>query len=154
MKIYLARAMTGKSYDEIKEYYDRFQDILVSKFGEMISVHCPIACKEKLKGTNKIKAHNQEGSPITTDHAILQRDLWMVARSDIVFVNFTDTTEISIGCCMELAVAHWLRKYTIVVLPKKNIHTHAFVLESADIIFTNENEAISYLERLIYSIGR
>lgn len=153
MKIYFARAMTGKSYQEIKNYYSRMHSIFRKKYGEKVLTFFPIACKDRLDKEKEVKSHGYNQFPVSTDHAILERDLWMVAQSDIVFVNLQDTTKVSIGSCMELAVACWLRKHTIVVLPKGNVHTHAFVLEAADIVFTNEEDAMAYLFNLLGSTG-
>jgi hypothetical protein len=92
--------------------------------------------------------------PITTNHAIKERDRWMVGQVDIVLVDFTDSgSRVSIGSCMELAWADELKKHTIVVMDKDNIHQHSFILECADIVFPNIDDAYNYLQHLVYGIG-
>ena len=111
-------------------------DVLIPMFG-----------KGSLRTEMKFKAHNYRG-PLTTNHAIFSRDKWMVQQVDILFANFTGATIVSIGSMFELAWGSLLGKQVIVVIDKKNIHQHAFVLEAASIIFEDENEAISYLTKL------
>jgi hypothetical protein len=38
--------------------------------------------------------------------------------------------------------------HAVVALDEQNIHQHAFVLDCADIVFTTEEEALIYLEKL------
>ena len=73
----------------------------------------------------------------------------MVTQSDIVFADLTGTITASIGCSMELAWASMLGKHTVVVIPKENIHRHAFILEASDIIFDDTQKAIEYMASLI-----
>ena len=42
--------------------------------------------------------------------------------------------------------------HTILVMPKKNVHQHAFVIEAADIIFETIEEAVEYLQTIGKSI--
>src|SRR3972149_32047 len=156
IRIYFARPITGCTPDQVLEYYtdmgktftDLGADILQPMVGKST-----LCCELKKKGDDvKFKSTGYKATPCSSNHAILQRDLWMVEQSDIVFVDFTDCEQVSIGCCMELAVGHWLRKHTVIVLPKNSLHNHAFVLEAADIIFDNHAEAMEYLEKLIKSI--
>ena len=128
-------------------YYER----IVQQFPNAYTLH-PMAGKGSLRCELEFKAHGYDNDPLTSNHAILQRDTWMVQQADIVFLNLANAKErVSIGCCMELALAYYLRKYTVVVLPKDNIHNHAFVLEASDVIFEEENEAIAYINKLIDS---
>jgi hypothetical protein len=70
----------------------------------------------------------------------------MVKKVDIVLVDLSNIKNVSIGCCMELAWAQDNDKHTIVVMEKSNIHMHAFVLEAADIVFEQLEEALEYLQ--------
>jgi hypothetical protein len=64
---------------------------------------------------------------------------------DDVLCDFSGINKISIGCCMELAIASWLNKHTVLIMDKENVHNHAFVLEAADVIFDNFDKAYDYL---------
>jgi nucleoside 2-deoxyribosyltransferase len=143
LKIYCCYPMTGLSYDQVIEYYTDMDQIL-SNMG--FKVLQPMTGKEKLESEVELKAHGYTGNPIITDHAIIERDRWMVLQSDILLVNLLDAKErVSIGSCMELAWGHDHGKHTIVLMQSDNIHQHAFVKESADILFESEKDAFDYL---------
>ena len=108
----------------------------------------PMANKEELRIERPYESHGYTELPQVTDHAIFERDRWMVTQCDILFLDLSDTEKVSIGCMMELAWASLLGKHTVVVLPKDNVHTHAFVLEGADVIFETYDEAMVYMKKL------
>lgn len=145
LKIYLARSISGCTPDEVFEYYDeaakRWQDV-------GYKVLSPMLGKEHLRTELQFREHSYK-HPISTNHAIFERDKWMVSQADVVYVNLLDTKRVSIGCMMELAWASLLGKHTVVVMEKENEHRHAFVLEAADILFETEEEAEQYLEKLV-----
>lgn len=105
----------------------------------------PMLAKDYLRNEPKYKAEGYQ-NPVSTNHAIKERDKWMVRNSDLVFVDFSGAKGISIGCCMELAWADLLGKHTVVVIDENNYHKHAFVLDCAHIVFYNYNDAIKYLK--------
>lgn len=143
MRIYLAGPISGLSYDEV---VNRIEEIT-----EQLSHHIilsPMTGKEYLRTELSLKSHDYS-NPISTNHAIFNRDMWMVEQSDIVFADLTlGKDRVSIGTVMELAWASILRKHIIVIMNDKNIHYHAFVIEAADIIFDNLNDALIYLKKL------
>jgi nucleoside 2-deoxyribosyltransferase len=141
----MAHPISGQSYVSVMSYYTRVTKLL-KKFG--YEVLCPMTGKEMLRTDMKLRSHGLDQSPVTTNHAISERDRWMVSSSDIVYLNLLGATMASIGCCMELAWAHDKGKHTIVVLEPGNIHEHAFVLEAADVVFNNEADALLYLKKL------
>lgn len=140
MRIYLAHPISGLSGKEIFNYYDNATNVLRDKF----DVLSPMTGKNYLRDIEEAKTSGY-ANPISKDHAIFQRDTWMVSSSDIILCDFTGSTKVSIGCCMELAIASWLNKHTVVVMEPLNVHNHAFVYESADIVFHDYNDAIKYL---------
>ena len=97
----------------------------------------------------KFKAEGYTDHPVSTNHAIFERDLWMIGQCDILYCNLTMADIVSIGSCMELACGHILRKHIVVTMQKDNIHRHAFVLEAAHVIFENVEESMNYLLELI-----
>jgi len=142
MKLYLAHPISGQSAEYIFKYYDGAIEELKGNF----EILYPMLGKGYFRNNpiEKFKPAGYTISPVSTNHAIKERDKWMVTQSDIVFLDFTGAASISIGCCMELAWADLLGKHTVVVID--DLHNHAFVLDCADIVFTNYDEAIAYLK--------
>lgn len=144
MILYLAHPITGLSYDEVMDYYN----VTESKLRYMgYETLCPMRGKQYLRNEREFRSDGYQ-HPVSTNHAIVERDAWMLAQSDIVLCDLTGTESISIGCTMELAWAYWLRKHTILVLSGDNPHRHAFVLECADIVFETMQDALVYLSDL------
>jgi hypothetical protein len=145
MKIYLGRPITGLSFEEVAGYYQRLKDVL-SYYGYEVS-HA-MTGKRYLRSEKEFKAEGYL-NPLSTNHAITARDHWMTKQCDIFFLNLLDAKSISIGCMMELAWAFDSNKHVILVMEDNNVHNHAFVLETADVIFKTELEALEYLKKLI-----
>lgn len=147
MKIYLAGPISGLGYLEVVTAYQKKTEKLQAMGYEVL---CPMTGKSYLRNELEFKDHGQEAFPVSTNHAIFERDKWLVGNCDIVLADLTQAHErVSIGTVMELAWASLLGKHTLVVLPKTNIHHHAFILEAADIVFETGSEAEQYLEDLI-----
>lgn len=146
MIVYLARPISGGSYADVVSYFDSTK-LKLRKIG--FDALSPMTAKESLRTEIKLKAHGYDNVPTATNHAIVERDMWMLMMSDIVYCNLLGAKIVSIGSVMELGWAHMLRKHTIIVMEKDNIHQHAFVIEAGDIIFETEEEAIQYLKELI-----
>jgi len=146
MKIYTAGPISGQSYEQVMNKYKEQVKILRGIGYEVI---CPMTGKSYLRTELEFKAKGYEQHPLSTNHAIKERDRWMVGQADIVLVDFSSCNGIvSIGSCMELAWADELKKHSIVVMDKDNIHQHCFILECADIVFSTLIEAYSYLKKL------
>ena len=108
----------------------------------------PMTGKGNLRTEIRFKSVGYDHVPTSTNHAIYERDQWMVTQSDVVLFNLSNTTIVSIGSMFELAWASLLNKHTIVIMEQDNIHEHAFVLEAADVIFTCLKHALDYLQIL------
>lgn len=143
MKIYCGSIISGRSYEEVMEYYNYIISVL-SDFG--FDVLSPMLGKEALRNEIAFKKYGY-GTAISSNHAIKERDQWMVTQADIVWLNFFKCKNASIGGISELAWADLLHKHTIVTMEEDNIHQHAFVLEMADIIFETEDETLDYLKK-------
>jgi nucleoside 2-deoxyribosyltransferase len=141
MKIYCGHPITGLSFEAIERYYRQMSEVLRSYGYEVFH---PMVGKGYLRLERELKPAGYQ-QPLSTNHAIIERDRWMVMQSDVVYFDFTDATSVSIGCIMELAWAHDHGKHTVVVMGSGNPHYHAFVLEAADVLFETEDEAIVYL---------
>lgn len=144
MKVYIAGKISGYSYDEVVNYFKQTADRL-EKIGYE-TMH-PMLGKSALRTEIAMKSEGY-GNPESTNHAIIERDRWMVENSDIILCDLTMANRVSIGSVMELAWAEYLHKLVIVVMENSNIHRHAFVLEAADVIFETIEEAFVYLENL------
>ena len=146
MRIYLIHPISGLSYDDVVEYYNKAVDFFRTAGLEVLY---PMTGKNYLRNEKKFRAEGYKKHPASTNHAIFGRDKWMVQSADILYANFVKATkDVSIGSVMELAMGKVLGKHTIVAMGKENIHRHAFVLEAADIIFETDEEAKEYIEKL------
>ena len=145
MNIYISHPMTGLSGNEVLNYFEDLKNKL-EQWGYF--VYCPTTGKYYLRDSEELQASGYKNA-ISNNHAITERDHWMVSQTDIVFVDFSNSEKVSIGCIAELSWAYHLNKHVVLILPKNNIHTHAFVLEMADIIFENINEGLEYLQKMV-----
>jgi hypothetical protein len=146
MKLYLAHQISGLTGIEVIKYFESlFNDLKL-----YYTILSPMNGKMGLfKNQNDLCISSGYADPICNDHSVFQRDIWMVQQADVVLTDFTGTTNASIGCSMELAIASFLNKHTVVVLPQHNIHNHCFITEAADIIYPTLNQAKEYLIDLI-----
>jgi len=142
-KAYIMHPITGLSGEELFSYYD---DIIKS-LPDGIRALSPLAGKEFLQDWDYLPSTGYNAA-CCQDHAIFERDQWMVRQADILFCDFTGAEKVSIGCCMELAMGALLGKHTVLVMDKDNCHNHAFVKEAADVIFDTPEEGIQYLKSL------
>jgi len=144
MKIYLAGSISGCSYEEVTEKIKSKKERLEKAGYEIFS---PMTGKNYLRTELVFRAEGYKNPP-STNHAIFERDKWMVNMVDIVLADLSGAKIASLGTAMELAWASLLGKYTVLVMEEDNIHRHAFILEAADIVFPTLEEAMLYLEKL------
>lgn len=145
LKIYIAGPITGKSGAEIVASFNEKRAILSDIGYEVFS---PMAGKEFLQEEETLKPAGYL-QPVSTDQAIFHRDRWMVGIVDIVLADLSNSGKrVSIGTMFELAWANILQKQIVLVLPENNVHDHAFVKQSATIIFPNILDAYDYLKEL------
>lgn len=147
MKIYVAHQISGLTFNEVVNYYLSMKHKLTEMGYEVL---CPMTAKGFLR-TDKSEVFKPKDYkyPQATNHAIFERDKWMVSDCDVLYCDFTRSDRILIGCLFEIAWAALLGKHTVLVIPDDNIHQHAFVLEAGDIVFSKTADAISYLEYLV-----
>ncbi len=145
LKVYCAHPISGETWENVVGYYEAIK-IKLTQLG--FQVFHPMTGKSEIR--TEIKERFQPAnskSTVASNHAIFERDRWMVSQADVLYLDLTGATMTSIGCMMELAWASLLDKYTVVIMEKDNIHMHAFVLEAADIIFNDEETALTYLKK-------
>lgn len=147
MKIYVAHQITGLTFNDVVDYYKSIKSDL-EKMG--YTVLCPMTAKGYLRTDEKERFKPKDyKNPISTNHAIYERDKWMVGCCDVLYCDFTSSEKALIGCLFELAWASLLGKHTVTVIPNENIHQHAFILEASDICFNNPLAAMNYFSYLI-----
>lgn len=139
MKVYLAGPISGEKYDDIAVAFKGKAECLRAAGFTVLS---PMLSAGDIRNEIELRAYGYKG-PTTTNHAIFRRDRWMVEQADIVFVDLSDTSRVSIGTMFELAWASLMGKHTVAVVD--DIHMHAFVLEAVDVRFALVSEAMAYL---------
>jgi len=142
MIIYIAGSISGMSGEEVLSYFNMTKSTLIGMGFEVLS---PMTGKGYFRNEIKFKAEGYTHKPMSTNHAIVERDRWMVSKCDILYCNLTMAKIVSIGSMMELAWAHHMGKHTVLSMQPDNIHRHAFVLEAADIVFETHEEAMEYI---------
>jgi nucleoside 2-deoxyribosyltransferase len=148
LSIYLAGPITGQTGEEVVSRYEEKISILTD-FGYV--VYQPMLGKMSLRTEAEFKSGGYE-HPIANDHAIFERDHWMVSISDVILVDLSNSgARTSIGTMMEMAWASHLGKHVVLVMPKENVHDHAFVRQAATIRFGDIEDAYDYLKELSFS---
>ena len=145
-KIYIVHQISGLPIDTVFNYYKTTQDALTAVGYNVLTA---MYGKNMLRCEKEFKASNMDKLPCTTNHAIFQRDRWMVKQADIIYANFLAANQISIGSMMELAWASDNGKHIVVAMQENNVHRHAFVLEAASVVYTTHEDALDYLTALI-----
>lgn len=150
MKVYLSGAISGREFRELFNDWSEKRNILL---GLGYDVLFPLSCKEDLADKDGVASDsdhktNDYKSAVTSNHAIYNRDLWMVQSCDILFCDLSAASRVSIGSMFELAWASYLHKHIIVIMEDDSLHQHAFVRESANIVFNDFSQAIDYMTKL------
>lgn len=143
--VYLAGPITGRSGMDVITGFEVTKAHLEALGFRVLH---PMTGKGYLRTDPALKAHGYTTAE-SSNHAIYERDQWMVRQADVVLMNLLGAKEKSIGCMMELAWASLLGRHTVVVMGEENPHLHAFVLEAADIVFPELQAAMDYLAELV-----
>jgi len=142
MIIYLVRPISGCSIQEVIQSYEETAEILNSAGNQ--TLHAMMG-KHHFNETTGIFDVEGYTHPVSTDRAIIGRDKWMTKKADIVFANFLGAERVSIGSVMELAWAYDHGKHVVLAMEEDNVHRHAFVMQCADIIYSDYQESLDYL---------
>lgn len=146
LSIYLIHPISGLTYEQVMGYYQE-KRALYESLG--YTVFSPMTGKKQLRPESEYRAHGIVGNPVATNHAIFERDVHCVQSVDVCLADLLGCKNVSIGSCMELAIASYLRKHTVTIMEGNNPHAHAFVYEASDTVFETEPEARAYLEQWI-----
>jgi len=141
MNIYLAHPISGLKAVDVFNYYD---DMYAKLKDVGYRVLTPMYGKDHLRCEKEFRASGYK-FPCTTNHALFNRDKWMVEQADVVYANLMSAPQVSIGTMMELAWASHMRKHVIVSMPVECVHAHAFVFEAASVVYNTHEDALDYL---------
>ena len=118
----------------------------------------PIKVIDPLRGTKcylngeKSIALSYEDYALSSGKCLNARSEFDVERSTIVLANFLGSTEKSVGSIMEIAWAHILRKPTIIVMDKDNVHNHPMIVENASLVLDNLEDAMDAVFQFLSNI--
>lgn len=145
MKVYLSGPISGKDFEGATSWRDEARRFLE---GYGIEVLDPMRGKASLQGQGIIEDQPTISDALIADAALFRRDHWDVERCDVMLVNLAESGKrTSIGTMFELAWAWLYRKVIILVLPKENVHEHAFVRQAASMRVETLGEALTLVLR-------
>lgn len=146
LSVYIAHPVSGMTFEEAFNFFSKMNKT-ISDMG--FKVFDPVSIySNKMENKTAICRPHGIDSNIICDHALFERCKWMVDKSDIIFMDLTGSIKISIGCIMELAWASKNGCHTIVCVEEESVYQHAFVKESADVIFDRVEMALEYLKSI------
>lgn len=137
--VYLAGPIFGATKEEMLAWRlhatERFQPV---------EVFSPLRGFQHLLEDDGHMHPEHEQHPLRDPQALTRRDFWDVRRRDSLFCNFLGASRVSIGTCMEIAVARELHKYIVVVMEPENIHRYSMILDCASLVLEDLDQAIEY----------
>lgn len=147
MLVYLAGPIRGLTYGECTEWRDYAKDKLTELGHVTIS---PMRGKEYLKKYGKLTGgENNDGSynkfPMSSQKGLFGRDIFDVAKCDVVLANFEGATQLSIGTCMEIQRGFDLGKYVLTVLEPGSLHDHAFIHQASSLVVEKLDVALDVI---------
>ena len=142
MKIYLAGPISGQTFAGCTSWRKD-----VAKQLKPYGILCidPMRGKDYLKPLNEPIKDSYDQFILSSLHAITTRDRWDVQRCDMVLINFTDATKVSIGTCIEVGWANAAGKPIIVVMKEDNMHWHGILRDCALAVVPTLEQAISII---------
>ena len=135
--VYLAGPIAGQSYTESVWW----REYASSKFPPHIIGVSPMR-GQKFRGAPVLRT-DPYARALTSPKGITHRDRMDVMRADLVLMNLTGTTEISLGTVMEAAWADAFRKPLVIAMEESNPHRHPMLCEVAGFIVPTIDEAIA-----------
>ena len=147
MHVYLAGPIKGKTYAEATTWRE-FATSQLAQWGH-VGVS-PMRGKEALRDAGPLLGSQPDGSypehPLSSAQGLFRRDIFDVARCDVILANLEGATELSIGTCMEIQRGYDLGKYVITILQPGSVHDHAFVHQASSLVVATLQEALGYFE--------
>lgn len=145
--VYLGGAITGCTFDECTDW----RDIVRDRVPKHIRTISPMRGKSHLKEreSGEVIKMSYEEDHMASVKGINTRDFWDCSRCDLVFVNFTGATRVSIGTVMEIAWAKAFNKPVICCMEKDNIHHHAMLDYACCYIVETLEEGLDILSNVL-----
>lgn len=120
--VYLAGPITGESWGGANAWREYAREILEERGVRVLS---PLRNKGYLANETSIQMSYDH--VMSSEKAIVMRDLYDVQTCDALLVNFLGATEKSTGTIAEIGAASILHKPIVVVMEEDNVHQHPFV---------------------------
>jgi len=128
-KVYLAGAISGQSWGVSTDWRNDAVRLLDDYSGGRIEGYSPLRAKDFLKSVDAI-ADSYADHPLATSRGIMTRDHYDCQSADLVFVNLSGASKVSIGTVMEIAWAYAYRTPIIMVRDESGAHDHAMINEA------------------------
>lgn len=140
LKVYLAGPISGLTSAEAVGWREAVRGVLERSYYRCID---PMRGHDSRRAEEALRAdgHNWPYGP----KAVFRRDKHDVERCDVVLVNLTAATRVSIFTMMEMAWAEEWNKFVLTVMEDGNIHEHLAVREASSLVVPTLEEAIRYL---------
>jgi hypothetical protein len=144
--IYLAGAITGKTFDEAIDWRNQ---ACLELNNDRIECLSPLRGKDFLKNTGLIKAGEYAHNALTTSKGITRRDQFDCLRSSCVLMNLLGADKVSVGSVMEAAWCFGRSVPLIIVMEKNNVHHHVMIEEAATYIVETLHEGFELIHLLL-----
>jgi nucleoside 2-deoxyribosyltransferase len=151
--VYLAGPIGGLTYDEATKWRDHVTNEL-GRFG--IKCLSPLRAAIHLRhadgllGDCEIQAGTKPAvEAMSTPKGVVTRDKFDATHCDVLLVNLLEAKKVSIGTCVEIGWANALNIPIIVVMEADNIHSHAFVRESASFITESLSDSVYIVKAIL-----
>ena len=142
--VYLAGPITGQSYGGATEWREQAIERLAKRGITGLS---PMRGKYYLEKFTDIPDYVDV--PLSTARGITTRDRWDCFRCDVLLVNLTGTSRVSIGTVMEIAWADAARKPIVLAMEPGSLHDHSMVREAAGYILPTLEDALTIVEAIL-----
>lgn len=143
--VYLSGPISGLTYQEgagWREYACR-------ALAPGIACYSPLRGHQHLDGEGELRGSYPQ-HPLTTAAALTARDRHDCMHCDLLLVDLTGASEVSIGTCIELGWADAFRKPVVLVMePKGNIHDHPLVRSVCAFRVPNIEEALQVVRAIL-----
>lgn len=143
LKVYLAGPISGLTQTEALGWRERTRALLEENRYECVD---PMRGHDSRRAEEALRAdgHNWPYGP----KAVFKRDKHDVERCDIILVNLTAASRVSIFTMMEMAWAEQWNKFILTVMEDGNLHEHLAVREASSLVVPTLSEAIKYLTKV------
>ena len=150
MKVYLAGAITGLTYDGANDWRTVVSEKLLH---DGITPVNPLRAKEFLKEYGILERNYLKAHPLSTGKGIVTRDRNDVKNCDIVLMNLQGAERVSIGTMVEVGWADAWRKPIVIVQDEgPGFYDHEFIKEIAGYIVYSLDDALEIV-RAIAGVG-